>query len=52
MSPTGEAPKILPEEPKLELAQAGQLFSKISWPRFFGGCKTFKAAIGACSGRF
>ena len=48
----GEAPKILPEEPKLELAQAGQLFSKISWPGFFGGCTTFKAAIGACLGRF
>ena len=34
----GEAPKILPEEPKLELVQLGRSFNNISWPGFFGGC--------------
>ena len=33
-----EARTIILEEPKLGLAQPGRLFSKISWPGFFGGC--------------
>ena len=29
---------IIPEEPKLELAQPGRFIRNISWPGFFGGC--------------
>ena len=33
-----EARTIIPEEPKLELAQPRRFFRKISWPGSFGGC--------------